>query len=96
MLLDGKRLVDDIAKHVSVAGQHDFARAHRAFDAAVDSYAFGNDVALDHAGVADSQRTAAYVAFDFAIDLKLGAISVNRARNLHAVGDDRGDARATG
>ena len=92
--LDGERLVDDVAKHVRVAGQHDFARAHRTFDAAVHGHAFGDDVALDHAGVADGQRTAAHIAFDLAIDLQLGAVSVDRAGDLHAIGDDRGDAAA--
>src|SRR5690606_13123876 len=53
--LDRERLVDDVAQDVGVAGQHDFARAHRAFDAAVNGHAFGDDVAFDHAGIADGE-----------------------------------------
>ena len=90
--LNRERLVDDVAEHVRVAGEHDFARAHRAFDAAMHRDALGDDVAFDHAGVADRQRTAAHIAFDFAIDLQFGAVGFDRAGDLHAIGDDRGDA----
>ena len=62
------------------------------FDAAVNGHAFGDDVALDHAGVADGQRTAAHIAFDLAVDLQFGAVGFHRAGDLHAIGDDRRDA----
>jgi hypothetical protein len=68
-LLNGKRLVVDIADDMRVGPENHLATLNRALDAAVDDHSLSSDSSGDLGSARDNERNAMNLTFYLPIDL---------------------------
>ena len=88
-LLDGQRLVIDIAFDLARRLQHDAAAVHRSDDVAAHDDFLTRNAACDGRALADDDVAALDVAFDDAVDLNFAL--ANEVADNRQVGADHGD-----